>query len=164
MMWPAEDVGGFHDPSLVGKGLAGSGQSTMRARARVERVDPELAKGWCLGPWNSPLDIAVGYAQHPPDEPHLHRRTHELYLVARGTCRVRLEQETVALKAGDVLHVGPGEAHTFLGCSNDYFHFVIHTPGLAGDAARTDKCSVARTALGLDDEGASEGSEARPGG
>jgi quercetin dioxygenase-like cupin family protein len=48
------------------------------------------------------------------------------------------------LQAGDVLVVEPGEAHTFLESSDDYFHFVVHSPGLAGD-----KSAVPRERLGL---------------
>ena len=133
----------------------------MMERARVERADPRLDKGWCFGPWNSPLDISVGYAQHPPDEPHLHQSTHEVYLVASGACEVQVERETVALRAGDILHVRPGEAHTFLNCSGDYFHFVVHAPGRAGDEARSDKQAVARGRLGLGDLPSSEVSETK---
>lgn len=31
----------------------------------------------------------------------------------------------------------------------DYFHFVIHTPGLAGEVARTEKSIVSRSRLEL---------------
>ena len=93
---------------------------------RVEKADPDAAKGWYLGPWNSGLPAAIGYAHTAIDEPHLHQRTTEIYLVARGAADVRVEGETVRLEPGDVLVVEPGEAHTLLGCSPDYFHFVLH--------------------------------------
>jgi hypothetical protein len=48
-----------------------------------------------------------------------------------------------------MLIVEPGEAHTFLTSSPDYFHFVIHTPGLAGDEARGEKTAVSRSRLQL---------------
>ena len=120
--------------------------------ACVMRVDSESDKGWYLGPWNSQLEVSVGYARRPPDEPHLHRSVHELYLVARGTCRVRVEGRTLELSAGELLHLRPGEAHTFLACSNDYFHYVIHTPGLAEMDTRDDKQVVPRNRLGLTDQ------------
>jgi hypothetical protein len=62
---------------------------------------------------------------------------------------VRVEQETVHLKACDVLIVEPGEAHTFLEYSNDYFHFVLHTPALSGEQACAQKRAVDRARLGL---------------
>jgi hypothetical protein len=40
----------------------------------------------------------------------------------------------------------PGEAHTFLERSPDYFHFVVHVPGLAGEAAGVEKTAVPRGA------------------
>ncbi|MFN2203757.1 MAG: hypothetical protein ACK2UO_21350, partial [Caldilineaceae bacterium] len=51
----------------------------------------------------------------------------------RGTSEMRVEQETIMLEAGDMIVVEPGEAHTFLSNSPDYFHFVAHVPGLSGE-------------------------------
>jgi mannose-6-phosphate isomerase-like protein (cupin superfamily) len=106
-------------------------------------------KGWHAGPWNSDLPISVGYANAGIDEPHLHQQITEVYLIARGTSIARIEQETITLSVGDMLVVEPGEAHTFLSSSPDYFHFVIHTPGLAGEEARSEKLAASRTRLGL---------------
>lgn len=47
--------------------------------------------------------------------------------------------QTIALSAGEILIVEPGETHTFIANSADYFHFVIHSPGLSGEQARPDK-------------------------
>ncbi len=116
---------------------------------RVEKADPDAAKGWYLGPWNSALNAAVGYAQAAIDEPHLHRRTTEIYLVARGHAEARIENETVRLDPGDVLIVEPGEAHTMLASSPDYLHFVMHLPGLSPEEARADKVMASRERLGL---------------
>ena len=116
---------------------------------RVERADPNSSKGWYAGPWNSDLTIAVGYAHEGIDEPHVHDRITEIYLVARGTAEVRVEQETVRLEAGDAIVVGPGEAHTFLSSSPQYLHFVIHAPGPAGEEVGRDKTPVSRSRLGL---------------
>ena len=127
-----------------------------------------MEKGWYTGPWDSELPISIGYARkalvesadasncnlliRAPtgiDEPHLHTRLTEIYLIGRGSAQIRIEQRTVTLSAGDVLIVKPGEAHTFLSTSSDYLHFVIHTPGLAGEEARTEKKLVSREWLGL---------------
>jgi uncharacterized protein YjlB len=91
----------------------------------------------------------VGYANAGVDEPHVHSQITEPYLTARGTAMVRVEQQTLSLAAGDVLIADPGEAHTFLQNSPDYFHFVVHSPGLSGDVARTEKSAVPRLRLGL---------------
>lgn len=106
-------------------------------------------KGWFAGPWNHDLNLALGFANLGVDDPHFHHQTREIYLVARGTSTIRVEQNTVDLKAGDVLVVDPGEAHTFLSSSPDYFHFVIHTPGLAEEQVKSDKVLVSRSRLGL---------------
>ena len=112
---------------------------------RIERADPAAAKGWYAGPWNADLAVAVGYANEGIDDPHLHQRTTEIYLVARGWSEARVERETVRLEAGDVLIVEPGEAHTFLPNSPDDLHFVVHAPALPPDKARADRVPVPRT-------------------
>ncbi|MBN1977919.1 MAG: cupin domain-containing protein [Anaerolineae bacterium] len=115
----------------------------------VEQADTDVKKGWYVGPWNSDLAVSVGYANAGVDEPHMHSRITEIYLVARGTSEIRVEQETIVLEAGDVIVVEPGEAHTFLSNSPDYFHFVAHVPGLSGAEARAEKSPVQRSRLGL---------------
>ena len=116
---------------------------------RIEAIDSNIAKGWYWGPWNSNLDISVGFANTGVDEPHLHRRMTEIYLIARGTAEMRIETQTVHLSEGQAIAVEPGEAHTFLSSSPDHFHFVIQVPGLEGDEARADKIPVSRSRLGL---------------
>lgn len=115
---------------------------------RLEKADAS-AKGWLIGGWNSDLKISVGYANKGIDEPHVHSEITEIYLVVRGTASIRLEQNTIELTSGDVLVVEPGEAHTFLSSSPDYFHYVIHTPGLTGTQAQSEKQPVSRQSLGL---------------
>lgn len=116
---------------------------------RIEKANPDILKGWYLGPWDSALSVSVGFAHQGVDEPHLHRRMTEIYLIARGSAEIRIEQVTVLLRANDVIVVEPGEAHTFLSSSPDHFHFVIQAPGLQGEAARADKKPVPRSRLGL---------------
>jgi mannose-6-phosphate isomerase-like protein (cupin superfamily) len=106
-------------------------------------------KGWFTGPWDSNLAVSVGYANSAIDEPHLHTRITEIYLVGRGQADLRVDQETLHLEAGDVIIIEPGEAHTFLASSQDYFHFVVHTPGMAGEDALKEKMGVERGRLGL---------------
>jgi len=115
---------------------------------RHERATGD-AKGWLAGPWDGDLAVSVGFANEGVDEPHVHSRITEIYLVACGSSSVRVEGETVELRAGDVLIVEPGEAHTFLGSSEDYLHFVVHSPGLAGEEARDEKQPVPRSRLNL---------------
>lgn len=81
---------------------------------RIERADPAVVKGWYLGPWNSDLPISLGYAPKGIDEPHIHTRITEVYLVARGTSELRVGDRTVTLTAGDVVVVEPGEPHTLM--------------------------------------------------
>jgi mannose-6-phosphate isomerase-like protein (cupin superfamily) len=105
-------------------------------------------KGWYVGPWNESFPFPVGYAEEGVDEPHLHRTVTEVYLIARGTAELRIERDTVTLHAGDMVIVEPGEAHTFISNSPDYFHFVFHYPGLLPEQAKEDKQLVSRDRLG----------------
>jgi mannose-6-phosphate isomerase-like protein (cupin superfamily) len=116
---------------------------------RIQTTDLDITKGWYWGPWNSNLDISVGFANKGVDEPHFHRRMTEIYLIACGTAEMRVETETIDLSQGQVILVEPGEAHTFLSCSPDHFHFVLQVPGLEGEEARFDKVLVPRSRLGL---------------
>ena len=117
---------------------------------RIEATNPDIAKGWYWGPWNSNLDISVGFANTGVDEPHLHRRMTEIYLIARGTAEMRVETKSVLLFEGQVIAVEPGEAHTLcVLLLPDHLHFVIQVPGLEGDEAREDKILVPRSHLGL---------------
>ena len=116
----------------------------------IRHFDPQLDKGWYTGPWDSNLDISIGYANTGVDEPHVHQQITEIYLVASGESDLRVEKQTVHLRTGDVLVIEPGEAHTFLSSTPGYLHFVIHTPGLAGEEARAEKKAVPRARLGLE--------------
>jgi quercetin dioxygenase-like cupin family protein len=93
----------------------------------------QAAKGWLAGPWNSNVPIAVGYANEGINEPHFHAEMYEVYLVARGKSTAVVDDQTVRLEAGSVLVVEPGEVHTFIDSTPDYYHFVVHTPVVEGD-------------------------------
>ncbi len=116
---------------------------------RIERVDSHQAKGWLAGGWESDLPLSIGYANQGVDDPHVHSRVTEIFLVARGSSSIRVGDQTVELRGGDVLILEPGEPHTFLRNSEDYLHFVIHVPGLSAEEARAERSSVDRSALGL---------------
>ena len=116
---------------------------------KILQANVNEEKGWYLGRWNSDLPISIGYANRGVDEPHRNARITEIYLVGMGGSRVRVDHETLALAAGDMLVVEPGEAHTFLESTPDYIHFVIHVPGLASEAAAGEMVAVYREELGL---------------
>src|SRR6266508_921201 len=108
---------------------------------RFDRTGAQ-ATGWCYGPWNTDLRISVGYSNGGVDQPHRHTQITEIYFVARGWASVRVGAETLKIGEGDVLTVEPGEGHTFLDSSPDYFHFVVQTPGFEGAAAQAEKIEM----------------------
>lgn len=91
------------------------------------------AKGWYFGPWNSTVPVPVGYANEGIDLMHYHEHMHEIYLVAQGTSTILIDGNEIQLKQGDAIAVEPGEVHTFVDSSDDYFHFVIHAPFVKDD-------------------------------
>jgi mannose-6-phosphate isomerase-like protein (cupin superfamily) len=96
-------------------------------------ADENIHKGWLVGPWNSELPVPIGYAHVGLDEEHYHAAMYEVYLIARGWSIAVVKGEQIRLAPGDVLVVAPREVHTFLYSSDDYLHFVIHTPFVEGD-------------------------------
>ena len=113
------------------------------------QVDISKPKGWFAGPWNSNLPISIGFASCGIDDPHKHTQITEVYLVTNGTAELRVEKETLILSPGDMIIIEPGEAHTFISSSPDYFHVVLHVPGYSGEEAQHDRSTVTRASLGL---------------
>src|SRR5690242_8764616 len=98
-----------------------------------QTIETDTPKGWFVGPWNSSVPIPVGYANQGIQENHYHAQMYEVYLIAKGTSIALVENQTVLLRAGDMLVVEPGEVHTFVESSEDYLHFVLQFPFVAGD-------------------------------
>jgi quercetin dioxygenase-like cupin family protein len=99
----------------------------------IKQSIESVGKGWFVGPWNSAVPVAVGFSDRGLDDPHIHDEMFELYLVASGSSTAIVDGRTVALAAGDLLVVEPGEQHTFTANSDDYRHFVIQAPFVHGD-------------------------------
>lgn len=114
-------------------------------------TDTSQAKGWYAGPWNSSLNIAIGYANRAIDEPHDHQRVTEIYLIARGSVTLHVDKQITKLSSGDVVILKPGEARTFTDSSEDYLLYVVHTPGLSKDGMATDKITLDRSRLKAED-------------
>ncbi len=106
--------------------------------ARHDESHP--AKGWYGELFAAdPTLPAIGFANTGVNERHYHRELYEVYLIGRGSSTMILGDQTIILQAGDVLVVEPGEIHTFVDNSSDYFHFVLQCPRPQG---RTDKVPV----------------------
>jgi mannose-6-phosphate isomerase-like protein (cupin superfamily) len=126
-----------------------SAQTEGGDKVQLKHADAQRAKGWYAGPWDRSFLLPVGYANAGIDDPHLHMQMTEVYLIARGTAEVRIDQDTIRVEAGDMLVVDPGEAHTFLTNSPEYFHFVLQMPGLSPEEVRAERITVSRARLGL---------------
>ena len=95
--------------------------------------DAKASKGWFIGPWDSDLPIPVGFANAGINEKHVHQKMYEVYLIANGHSTAVVNGKNIKLKTGDMLIVEPGEVHTFISNSKNYFHFVLNTPFIKGD-------------------------------
>ncbi len=105
-------------------------------------ANPTKPKGWYLVPSDSDVPVPIGYASRGIQEvgaAHYHAQMYEVYLVARGECTAVVDDKRIALQAGDMLAVAPGETHRFLACSADYFHFVVQAPFVPGDKYGVDE-------------------------
>jgi len=100
---------------------------------REVHAHPDEGKGWLVGPWDSALPVAVGWADRGVGDPHRHDQMNEIYLVACGSSVAVVAGHRLELVACDMLVVEPGEDHTFVSSSPDYLHFVVQTPFVAGD-------------------------------
>lgn len=110
-----------------------------------QSIEP-AGKGWFVGPWNSAVPVAVGFSDRGLNDPHTHDEMFELYLVAHGSSIAVVDGRTVALAAGDVLVVEPGEQHTFTASSDEYRHFVIQTPFIQGNKRESTRQMRAQNA------------------
>lgn len=81
--------------------------------------------------------------------PHVHARMTEIYLSARGSAQMRVEERTVRLTVGGMLVLTPGEVPTFVSTSPEYSHFVLHVPGPPPEEAQADHSAVPRSRLAL---------------
>ena len=110
---------------------------------RIFETDTNLEKGWFAGPWDSDLNISIGYANTGINELHYHKATTEIYLFVHGDTTMLIDGEEFYFAEKSGVIIEPGEVHKFLSCCEDHYHIVIHTPGLHGEAAKADKVTVA---------------------
>ncbi|MEM8860035.1 MAG: cupin domain-containing protein [Chloroflexota bacterium] len=99
----------------------------------IHAKSDDQPKGWYFGPWDSSVPAAIGYANEGINLVHYHEKMFEVYLVAQGSSIIEIDGARIQLNQGDAIAVEPGEVHTFLESSADYFHFVVQTPFIKGD-------------------------------
>jgi mannose-6-phosphate isomerase-like protein (cupin superfamily) len=70
-------------------------------------------------------DLEVKFAAHPTNGPQVPHEKDELYFIARGTARYRVEDKVTEVGPGDVLFCAAGVAHGFEGNSEDFCVWVV---------------------------------------
>jgi quercetin dioxygenase-like cupin family protein len=98
--------------------------------ARKDAARP--AKGWYRELFHPALPF-IGFANQGINDQHYHRQLYEVYLVARGSSTIAVDEIAITLHTGDVIVIEPGEVHTFVKSTPDYCHFVLHCPPVSGD-------------------------------
>jgi hypothetical protein len=63
-------------------------------------TDGKAVQAWFVGPWNSSIPVAVGYANEGVDEPHFHAEMFEVYLVAQGRSTALVDEKCVLPELG----------------------------------------------------------------
>lgn len=79
---------------------------------------------------------------------HCHAK-YEAHIILRGECDIDVEDLSLALRAGDVLLIAPGQYHCTTAASDDFTHFVLSfvikdTPPRSDFAERAKPCVLAR--------------------
>lgn len=70
-------------------------------------------------------DLDVRFALHPTDGPQVPHSRDEIYFVARGTARYRVEDRVDAVGPGDLLFCAAHTPHGFEGNSSDFAVWVL---------------------------------------
>lgn len=82
-------------------------------------------------------DLSVIQERVPPgagEVAHLHRRSHQFFLVLEGEGTMALEDQEVVLPKGTGIEIGPGVRHRFCNrSSSDVIFVVISAPPAHGD-------------------------------
>ena len=55
---------------------------------------------------------------------HYHPRAEEIYFITRGTGRIRIENETRDVRAGDAIAIPPGQKHKLWNTGEDVLHLL----------------------------------------
>ena len=99
------------------------------------RIIPRLLQkeGWHLAEAGLPIQVGVKFGASPFGKRHLHKTMTEYFLLLEGELRLWVNEETMAMKKGDLLVVEPGEAHEIRDCSPDALLLLLMPPPVADD-------------------------------
>ena len=101
----------------------------------MQLIYPEgdASEGRLVGPWNSGLALAIGYARTASAEPHYHAQMREIFVVIAGSGDFMAGGHTRRIETDAVGIVEPGEVHAWRSASRDFQIVVVHEPYVAGD-------------------------------
>jgi len=55
---------------------------------------------------------------------HFHPRSEEIYFITRGAGKIRIENETCEVRAGDAIAIPPGQKHKLWNTGNETLHLL----------------------------------------
>ena len=93
-------------------------------------------EGWHLAEVGLPIQVGVKSGATPFGGRHLHKTMAEYFLLLKGNLRLRVNEEILEMKPGDLIVVEPGEAHEVLHASPDALLFLLMPPPVANDLVK----------------------------
>ena len=95
--------------------------------------DNDVDKGLFAGPWDSNLDISLGYADTGVDIPHNQNAMMDIHFFARRDVNMLIEGVEHHFPEKSGLIIETGDLHTFVDSSPNHYHFMTQKPGPRGE-------------------------------
>ena len=95
-------------------------------------------EGWHLRE-GFPIQVGMKSGATPFGGPHLHKTMAEYFYLLSGEIRLRVNEETLELKSGDLVVVEPGEAHEVLAATPDARLLLLMPPPVANDKVELEE-------------------------
>lgn len=94
----------------------------------------DTCDGWTLVEEDS---LSVKLERMPPgtaEAKHYHERARQFFFILNGEARFEIESQQVTIKAGEGVHIRPGQRHRVLNDAKEDLEFILSSqPSTAGD-------------------------------
>lgn len=90
-------------------------------------------EGWHLRDGGFPIQVGTKSGATPFSGPHLHKTMAEYFFLLEGEIRLRVNDETILVRRGDLVVVEPGEAHEVLHATSDARILLLMPPPVEND-------------------------------
>ncbi len=90
-------------------------------------------EGWHLKESGLPIQVGIKSGATPFSGPHRHRTMAEYFCLLAGELRLRVDEQELEMKKGDLVVVEPGEAHQVVRASPDSLLLLLMPPDVPND-------------------------------